>query len=182
MSRDDFLASKRFDLDGNGVIDPEERLLAKHIVAEEFFLAHMHHIHLFGPGYANKSLKENVETLANSKIFERSYSRLKQIEVKLRQAGSQEMVDGMALADKTLIKYNYYSNKFDTSAWIDTDAIPRSASFALPPNGSRKHLMFMRRESDRAAADEEFQRSLRDKPQTNFRRVNLITDVKNEND
>jgi hypothetical protein len=142
----------------------------------------MHHIHLFGPGYANKSLKENVETLANSKIFERSYSRLKQIEVKLRQAGSQEMVDGMALADQRLTKYNFYSNKFDTSAWTDVDAIPRTASFTLPPNGSRKHMMFMRREADRASADEEFQRRLKDTPATHFRRVNLITDTKNEND
>jgi hypothetical protein len=37
VSQQDYKLAKRFDLDGNGVIDAEELVVAKKILSEEFF-------------------------------------------------------------------------------------------------------------------------------------------------
>lgn len=180
VSREDYFIAKRFDLDGNGIIDPDEKLVAKKIIAEEFFNAHMHHIHLFGKKYANRSLKENVNNLAKSAVFERTYNKLKATELKLKQGGSSEMVEGMTLADKRLLKYNFYCDKFDTTAWNDYEAIPRAENFTLPTNGSRKQMLFARKQADVDRNDQIF-RASRPKTASHFGRVNLITNPAVEN-
>jgi hypothetical protein len=148
VSREDYFISKRFDLDGNGIIDPDEKLIAKKIVAEEFFADHKDHMHLFGKKYADKTVKQNVNNLANSNVFERAYNKLKAIEQKLKQGGSNEMIEGMTLADKRLLKYNFFCDKSDTSAWNDFQGIPRAESFVLPSNGSRRQMLFTRKQAD----------------------------------
>jgi hypothetical protein len=179
VSRDDYVISKRFDLDGNGVLDTDEKLIAKKIVAEEFFRSHMHHIHLFGKKFIGKSFKENVQNLITSKVFERTYSRLKATELRLKQSGSIEMIEGMTIGDQRLLKYNFYNNKFDSSAWNDNDAIPRAESFMLPINGSRKKLLFQRKQDDMIHNKEIFD----DKYIiSRYPRVNLISDMAVEND
>lgn len=183
VSRDDYFIAKRFDLDGNGVIDPDERMIAKKIVAEEFFSSHMDNLHLFGSKYATRGLKENVHALAGSKVFERTYNRLKAIELKLRQGGSKEMVEGMTLADKRLVAYNFYCNKFDSTAWTDSEAIPREAAFTLPSNGSRKKMIFARKQRDIQNMEDSLQATRGDSfVQHDFRRVNKVTDYSYEND
>ena len=181
MSREDYFIAKRFDLDGNGVIDPDEKLVAKKVIAEEFFRAHMHHIHLFGKKYTKKTLKENVNNLAKSAVFERTYNKLKSTELKLRQGGSTEMVEGMTLADKRLLKYNFFADKFDATAWNDFEAVPRSEQFTLPSNGSRRQMLFARKQADIDRNRDLFQEK-RPNSASYFGRVNLITDPKVEND
>ena len=44
VSTSDYKFAKRFDLDGNGVLDPEERKICKQVLAEEFFQSHSHDI------------------------------------------------------------------------------------------------------------------------------------------
>jgi len=44
VSTSDYKFAKRFDLDGNGVLDPEERKICKQVLAEEFFQAHAHDV------------------------------------------------------------------------------------------------------------------------------------------
>lgn len=180
VSREDYFIAKRFDLDGNGIIDPDEKLVAKKIIAQEFFNTHMHHIHLFGAKYASRTLKENVHNLASSLIFERIYNKLKATELKLRQGGSSEMIEGMALADKGLLKYNYFSNKFDATAWNDFEAVPRSEQFTLPVNGSRRQMLFARKQADLERNQQMFQAHRPKSPEC-FGRVNLITDPRVEN-
>ena len=166
-------------MDGNGVIDPNEKMIAKKIVAQEFFTEHMHHIHLFGKKYAGRSLKENINNLAKSVVFERTYNTLKAIEQKLKQGGSQEMIEGMALADKRLLKYNFFCDKTDATAWNDFDAIPRKESFTLPSNGSQRQLLFSRKQKDLEDNKKVFGGKFTDA--VRFGRINMITDPSVEN-
>ena len=66
VSTSDYRFAKRFDLDGNGVLDPEERKICKQVLADEFFKSHAHDIGNFGENFAKNSHKKNVENLANS--------------------------------------------------------------------------------------------------------------------
>ena len=66
VSQEDYRLAKRFDFDGNGVLDPAERKVGKRVLAEEFFKRHAHHLHIFGPNIAQNSHKKNVENLVNS--------------------------------------------------------------------------------------------------------------------
>jgi hypothetical protein len=162
------------------VIDPDEKLIAKKIVGEEFFSAHEDHLHLFGPKYPSRTVKQNAHNLANSKLFERTYNRLKATEEKLRQIGSRELIEGMTLANQDILKFNYYTNKFDTAAFIDDDALPKEASFLAPKHGSRKHFLFTRKQHN--IQELETLRSLHtNASQHRFGRINLITDHNYEN-
>lgn len=40
VSQEDYRLAKRFDFDGNGVLDPEERKIGQKVLAEEFFRRH----------------------------------------------------------------------------------------------------------------------------------------------
>jgi hypothetical protein len=66
VSQQDFKLAKKFDFDGNGVLDPEERQIGRKILAEEFFKRHVSDLHNFGPQFQNSSIKQNVEKLVNS--------------------------------------------------------------------------------------------------------------------
>ncbi len=66
VSQEDYRLAKRFDFDGNGLLDPDERNVGKHILSEEFFKRHEKDIANFGPSFANNTKKQNVEKLVNS--------------------------------------------------------------------------------------------------------------------
>jgi len=91
----------------------------------------------------------------------------------------------MQLPDDTLTRHNYFVDKFDTTAWNDFDAIPRSTSqFGLSQgdhSGSRKRLMFMRKETLRSLGHDKLERSYDSAPKVNTRRSNPITNVAIEN-
>lgn len=81
----------------------------------------------------------------------------------------------------TVTNYHYL-------AWNDFDAIPRSAStFGLTDHGgSRKRLLFSRREVQRNEVDSILSNTMNNKtnklfPNVNYRRVNMITDPAVEN-
>ena len=48
VSQEDYFLSKRFDLDGNGVLDPDEQEVGRFIMAQDFFENHRDDIHLYG--------------------------------------------------------------------------------------------------------------------------------------
>lgn len=58
VSRDDYRLAKRFDFDGNGLLDPEEREIGKRVLTDEFFKRHAHDLHNFGPEFVNRPHKE----------------------------------------------------------------------------------------------------------------------------
>lgn len=136
VSQEDYGIAKRFDLNGNGVLDPSEREIAKRILADEFFKKHENDLHLFGEKFVGKPHSKNVDWLVNSYSFERTYNRLKSTERTLVASTSKKIADGMSLADDSLTRYNYYTNKFDTTAWNDFDGIPRSVTAYAPKQSS----------------------------------------------
>jgi hypothetical protein len=76
------------------------------------------------------------------------YEQLKSMERKLTAESSEPIMSCMRAPDQSLLVHNYYTDKFDATAWNDFDAIPRTSSkFGLTDHGgSRKRLMFSRRE------------------------------------
>ena len=183
VSQEDYRLAKRFDFDGNGVLDPEERQVAKTVLADEFFRRNADKLYVYGDKVAENSHKQNVNSLAHAYSFERSYNSLKQIERSVQATKSKEIRECMALNDDTLTKHNFFTNKFDTTAWNDYDAIPRAAStYGLTDHaGSRKRLMFSRREAARVIGENKMAIAESDKPKVNTRRSNMITNVSVEN-
>jgi hypothetical protein len=115
--------------------------------------------------------------------FERSYEILKQMERTLNATSAKTINSCMQLPDDTLTRHNFYTNKFDTTAWNDIDAIPRSVSnYGLDDHcGSRSRLMFIRKENSRVYGDEKMKMSIAQMPKRNTKRSNLITNVSAEN-
>lgn len=66
VSQQDYRLAKRFDFDGNGVLDPNERHIGKQVLADEFFKRHANDLNNFGANLANNNHKKNVQKLVNS--------------------------------------------------------------------------------------------------------------------
>jgi hypothetical protein len=183
VSQDDYRLAKRFDFDGNGVLDPEERLIAKQVIADEFFKEHANHLHLYGPKLACNSHRKNVDNLANAYSFERTFNRLKQTEARLKAGQAGAIIDCITLPDDTLTRHNYFTDKFDCSAWNDFDAIPRSASQFQDGDhaGSRKRLMFTRTQVARGIGEMKLTAAQDKIPLLNTKRSCGISNVAIEN-
>lgn len=127
VSTEDYRLAKRFDLDGNGVLDKDEREIGKRVLAEEFFKRHAHELHLFGRNIAHRTHSENVEKLVNSYSFERTYGKLRQVERTLIAESSGPMIACMSdNIDPVYKSTNYFTDKMDATAWNDLDRLPRS--------------------------------------------------------
>lgn len=186
VSHEDFRLAKRFDLDGNGLLDDDEREIGKRVLADEFFRTHSHQLHLFGPNLDKNTHAQNVHNLASSPSFERAYEKLKSLERTLIAESSKPILDCMQLpqgSKNPLVRHNYFTNKFDATAWNDYDAIPRSASaFGLTDHGGSRHrLLFARQQTSKEAAHDRLEASNDRKPTVDTRRLKLITDVSIEN-
>jgi hypothetical protein len=183
VSQEDYRLAKRFDFDGNGILDPEERNIAKKVLADEFFKEHKDHLHLFGDNLAANPHRKNVENLANAYSFERTFNRLKQTESRLKGAKAGAIVDCITLSDDTLTRHNYFTDKSDSSAWNDFDAIPRSASQFQDGShaGSRKRLMFTRTQALRTIGEQKLTSAAAEMPKVNTRRSCGISNVAMEN-
>lgn len=185
VSQEDYKLAKRFDFDGNGVLDPDERSIGKRVLADEFFKAHemAGDLNCFGKQFVTNTHKKNVDSLANAYSFERAYDRLLSVERTLKAGSSAPILDCMKLGDDTLTKHNYFANKFDSTAWNDFDAIPRSASiYGLDDHGgSRKRLMFSRKQRQCEINEEKMRVADAKRVMPNTRRMNLITNVAVEN-
>jgi hypothetical protein len=167
--------------------------VGKRVLADEFFKRNAEDLHIFGNRVAANTHQQNVDNLVNSYSFERSYDKLMSVERTFEAVGAKKILDCIRSdQDNDLIKHNYYCNKFDSTAWNDFDAIPRSASlFGLTDHGgSRKRLLFSRRETVRNQVNDIMLTSkvggagsifANNEGTANFRRVNLITNPSVEN-
>ena len=124
VSQEDYFMAKRFDMDGNGVLDADEQEVGRFIMAQEFFKRHENDVSLFGPEWSTVDMKKNIHTLATSATFQKAITKLNESEKHFRDIGSQE-VDGCLTMKKDVIKHNWYNDKFDTTAWCDFGANPR---------------------------------------------------------
>ena len=70
VSAEDYFLAKRFDLDGNGLLDPDEQEVGRYIMAQEFFRNHRDDVHLYGPEW-NQPEKKNIESLATAQTFQK---------------------------------------------------------------------------------------------------------------
>lgn len=183
VSQEDYRVSKRFDFNGNGVLEGDEREACKKVLAEEFFKANADDMEYLGPEYASNTLEKNVELICSAQSFDLAYEKLKRMQNR-KATSSKRIHECMRLPkDNPLTEHNFFTNKFDPTAWNDFDAIPRSASkFGLNDHGgSRKRLMFSRQQIARESAFERIEYARQQQPLVNTRRLKLITDPKVEN-
>lgn len=134
VSQEDLWLSKRFDMDGNGVLDPDEQEVGRFLMAQAFFRSHRDDLHLYGPEWNagdrlksqwQKCEKDNIDRLATAHTFQKILSGLKETEKHYRDIGSNGVTETLILANKGLTAHNFYSDKFDTTAWNDHGANPR---------------------------------------------------------
>lgn len=167
------------------MLDPEERAVGRRVLADEFFRVHEEKGDLcnFGKQISSKSRRENVDALANAYSFERAYERLLSIERSLEARQSRPILECLRLGDDKITKHNYYTNKFDSTAWNDFDAVPRAAStFSLESHGgSRKRLLFSRRQQTIESNGGKMEVALARKPPVDTKRMSLITNTAIEN-
>jgi hypothetical protein len=184
VSQEDYRLAKRFDFDGNGVLDPEERKIGQRVLAEEFFRRHSHDIAKFGGTFGAREHAANVDALVNAYSFERAYDKLLEKERTLVAESSAPIMDCMRFCGGDhILQHNFYTNKFDATAYNDIEAVPRASStLALSDHGgSRSRLLFTRKEIMRCENQDKLDRIIDAKPMANTRRRSLITNVAIEN-
>lgn len=184
VSQEDYRLAKRFDFDGNGVLDPDERKIGQRVLAEEFFRRHATDASKFGGNIATNTHNENVDALVNAYSFERAYANLQERERTLIAESSEPILSCMRYSGGDhILKHNFYTDKFDATAYNDIDAVPRSSlTLGLSDHGgSRNRLLFTRKEIMRQETSMIMDKSIEGKPKANTRRVNLITNMAIEN-
>lgn len=184
VSQEDYRLAKRFDFDGNGVLDPEERKIGQRVLAEEFFRRHTHDISKFGGKIADRDHTGNVDALVNAYSFERAYDKLLEKERTLVAESSAPIMDCMKFCGGDhILQHNFYTNKFDATAYNDIEAVPRATSTLQLDDhgGSRSRLLFTRKEIMRCENQDKLDRIIDAKPMQQTRRRSLITNVAIEN-
>ena len=186
VGQEDYRLSKHLDVDHNGVLHTTARGRGRRIIAEQFFQKHGDGISKFGIGnYKNQSIEQNIDDLANDKHFPLVLRQLRGKERSLMGRASGPMASCMQLEGEglELTKHNFYTDKFDATAWNDFDAIPRASSeFGLTDHGgSRKRLMFSRKQIVREGNQDKLDYSDSLKPHYNTRKSNMITNIAIEN-
>ena len=172
---EDLFMAKRFDIDGNGVLDREEQHIGKQIIAEQFFMAReaKGDLELFDPDFLTKGMEQNIRELADAPgpAFKKRIQELKNIEQNLATVSSKNMKDAMTCWNPEIIKHNWFTNKFDVTAWNDFGAPgPRDPNFHLSTDhkGSLDTLKNLRKNKDRfvcqSRLDEAKTRELRENP------------------
>lgn len=177
VSQEDYFLAKRFDLDGNGVLDSDEREVGRFIMAQEFFRQHREDIHLYGDEWKGAE-QDNIEILATSQTFQKQLNKLKETEKHFRDVGSQGATKCLNMANKELVKHNFYANKFDTTAWNDHGANPRPTNFSHTHHeGSREKMRHLRKIQSRETSQRILNAAEERRPanQLNKRRTSLIT-------
>ena len=183
MSQEDLLLGKRFDLDGNGVLDPDEQEVGRRIIAEEFFKAHRHDLHLFGEEYEGATEEDNINRVAGSYTFTKIMNHLKEKEKHYRDRGSYNMTECLTCWNPSLIKNNFYADKFDVTAWNDFGAEPRPADFLSngTHSGSRHAMFNLRKIVARENCQGLLDKAEAKKPKYSTRRTAMMTNVSVEN-
>jgi len=176
VSQMDFNLAKRFDANGNGLLDAEEQAIGRRIIAEEFFEGHANDLAAYGSDFATRDWRANAALLAKSNSFERTLRGLRAREKKLTNSGSAFMRASMASAPELTV-HNFYTDKADADAYTDYGARgPRALQRAV--HGSRKDLLQRRRQADRATCAARLDHLF--KPSAN-KRVSLMTNWAIEN-
>jgi hypothetical protein len=154
---DDLMMAKKFDVDGNGFLDPTEQQIGKQMIAERFFKNHPQKdgdLHLFGDNFLGKTLQQNVNDLSggSNQAFKQRLQELKCQERDLANKSGKDVKAALTVWNLDLIKNNYFTDKFNTTAWNDFGAPgPRDPNFHLQEShhGSLDTLKNLRKNKDR---------------------------------
>jgi hypothetical protein len=121
--------------------------------------------------------------VVNSTNFERTFSLLKGVEDSLKGRASKEMLGCMDTVHKNLTKHNFYTNKFDATAWNDFDAVPRGdlKLHEMSHNGSRRRLMESRKAKSRREGSDFHEHAASKEKTFRNHRISLISNVSIEN-
>jgi hypothetical protein len=191
------------------VIDPEERAVAKHVIADEFFRKNGDHIRVFGKQFASHSHEQNIESLEKAHCFERTLRQLRSVEEGVKSRSSKQITRCMANENIEMARCHYYNDKSDTIAFTDYDAMPRrsqvtmqwsssspyleqreSITQTLPPygdsspehRGSRRLLLLARKEQAKLQASTRFESVAAGLPKFRAQKLALISNSSLEND
>ena len=130
-------------------------------------------LELFDPEFCSNSKEANIQTLASAPgpQFKKRIQELKNIEQNLATVSSKNMKDALTCWNPEIIKHNYFTNKFDVTAWNDFGAPgPRDPNFHLQDDhkGSLDTLKNLRKNKDRficqSRLDAAKERELKEKP------------------
>jgi len=185
VSQEDYFLAKRFDLDGNGVLDPQEQEVGRFMIAQQFFKDHKDDIHLYGKQW-QKTERTNVKNLASAHTFQKLLGELKQIEKHNNNIGSHGAYGALTLEKKDLLKHNYYTDKFDTTAWNDHGADPRqfdphATAQSANEHGSRHKMNHLRKVNQRDTCQQRLHEADEKRQEYTNRRFSLITNWNVEN-
>jgi len=185
VSQEDYFLAKRFDLDGNGILDPDEQEVGRFIMAQEFFRRHKDDAHLYGPEWTGDE-RQNIHQLATAHTFQRLLSKLKETEKHYRDVGSHGAQQCLTMSNKDLTKHNWYVDKFDTTAWNDFGANPRqfdphTTDASAKSHGSRHKMYHLRKMNAREKCQSLLDQADAKQKKFSNRRISLMTNWSIEN-
>jgi len=185
VSPEDYCIAKQFDLGRDGILDPDERKLAKQVVVEQFLEKNDSGLRALGALGGRSKLIEH--TLRDSAIvadmsLPQTMSALSQAKLALRNSTRDLLCpwDQDAAGTKT---QRFFTNKLDATAWNDFDTVPRhTLSRGLEDHGgSRRRLLFTRKQKHTIEAHTGLEQANAEKPRLDARRFCIITNPANEN-
>mmetsp|Transcript_23571 Transcript_23571/g.23765 ORF Transcript_23571/g.23765 Transcript_23571/m.23765 type:complete len:357 (+) Transcript_23571:288-1358(+) len=185
VSQEDFSLAKRFDLDNNGVLDPEERKLTKQVVVEDFLTENDRGLRALGALGGRSRLIENTlrdPELNSSLSLPQTISALHQAKFALRMS-TRELMGPADYDEAGTRTQRYFTNKFDATAWNDYDTVPRfTSSYGLDDHGgSRRRLLFSRKQKHSEDCQSKLEKGERERVRLDARRHCLITNPAVEN-
>ena len=185
MSQDDYRTAKRFDLDNNGVLDPEERELTKEMLVEEFLDKNDGGLRCLGElGGKMKKLEQTLRSPDATKTLTlpQTTQVLNQARFMLKMS-TRELMSGANEDAAGSPEQRFFTNKLDSTAWNDFDAVPRCTSaYGLDGHGgSRRRMFFTRKQKLTEICQSQLERANSTQPAINVRRYCVLTNPAVEN-
>lgn len=184
VSQQDYVLAKKYDANGNGLLEPAEQSHARECIARDFFNDHQHDVHLYGTQWHRSDMKANAHRLATADNFAVTFRMLKRRERRLCQSGSAHVRRVLTTVNSD--KFHFYCDKFDTTAWNDYDAHPRQLVNAQDAalstvNGSRLSLFQRRFIQNREQCAHALAAADAKRPKFTTLRTSLISNIAVEN-
>ena len=185
VSHEDYRIAKKFDLDNNGILDREERELAKEMLVQEFISENDNDLQSLSTlGGKMKRLEQTIRSPETKKLLTlpQTIKAINAAKFSIKYSTANLLApddSGPNLSPEQ----RYFTNKMDSTAWNDLDAVPRASStYGLHDHGgSRKRLFFSRKQRVAEDSKSQLEAIFGAKPQVDARRSQLITNYDYEN-
>jgi len=185
VSQNDYQIAKKYDLNHDGVLDSEERELTKEMVIEDFIKENDSGLRAIGAlGGKLHKLERTLRApdINKTLTLPETMSTISRAKFTLKMSTRELLTpaDEDAAGTKT---QRFFTNKLDSTAWNDYDAVPRfTSTFGLDDHGgSCRRMLFSRKQKNTEACQSKLEELASVKPSYDTRRVCLITDPRYEN-